>query len=95
MGTLRITEYNNMGDVGPTMPQEPPTRVQKVALGDISERLHPDTRLVALYSDLPCRVAFFADGAAEPEDGFGMSDNYEIQRQIHMGTGMRVKTFDA
>lgn len=97
MATLYITEYNNMGDVSPSLVLEPATRVQKVAFGEVSAVLHPDTRVVCLYSDLPCKVRFFAgtpDPDALKEHASPMQEHYEVQRLIHMNSQQRVAVFD-
>ena len=93
-GRLWISEYNNMGDVAPSKALEPLTLVQEVPVGEVSAVFHPDTRLVLLYSDMPCRVHFFADGDSPDEKrSFPMKNDYEIERLVHMGTKMRLATF--
>lgn len=93
-GSLFITEYNVYGDVSVGLLLEPSSRVQKVAIGEISAQLDHDTRAVALFADLPCRIQFITDGV-EPDaaKAWPITDNYEIQRLIHMGTKQRVAVF--
>jgi hypothetical protein len=95
-GTLTITEYSNMGDTAPSMLLEPATRAHRVAFGEVSEELQPGTRIVGLYSDLPCRFQFITDGQ-KPDEKLStpMREEYEISRLVHMGTGLRVAAFDA
>jgi hypothetical protein len=93
-GRVFISEYNNMGDVAPSMALEPLTLVQEVAIGSVSDGLHHDTRMVMLFSDMPCKLHFFADGDVPDERrAFPMKNDYEIQRLVHMGTKMRIATF--
>lgn len=94
-GFLYITEYPYLGDVGQATPREPATRVQKIAIGEISAPLHPDTHLVSLYATLKCRFCFFA-GQEMPEEDCAtpMSDDYEIQRLVGTGSKMQIATFD-
>lgn len=94
-GRLWISEYNNYGDPSLSLLLEPSTRVQEVAFGEVSEPLDKDTRLIALLSDLPCKVDFVARGQ-EPnaENATPMSEEYEITRVVHMGGGIRIAVFD-
>lgn len=92
-GYLYITEYPFRGEVAPSLAQEPATGVQKVAIGDISQPLDNDTRMVALYATLPCHVAFYS-GGAEPTIGTPIAENSEIIRYVHPGTQMLIATFE-
>jgi hypothetical protein len=94
-GKLYITEYNNYGDVSVSTMLEPSTKVQEIAIGDISDSLDNNTRAVCLWADTPCRFHFLAQGE-EPlvRDSTPIAVEYEISRAVHMGSGLRIATFD-
>lgn len=93
-GKLYVSEYNNLGDISPSVPQEPSTVVQEVAFGGISEPLHENTRLIALFADMPCKVCFVAKNEdAREEDATPMAEEYEITRLVHMSSGIRVAVY--
>jgi hypothetical protein len=86
---LYITEYPFQGEVGNSSPKEPPTRVQAVKPGKVSEPLHKDTHLVTLYTTEPARFAFVTDGKV-PEQGTPIDEHYEIPRLVHPSGTLRV-----
>lgn len=97
MNILTITEYNNMGDLSPGSPQEPPIRAQKVRSGCVSEGLTENTRVIALWTPYGGEFATF-DGT-DWEDGDSLPDNavfvpiqgqYEIVRIVHMNANLKI-----
>lgn len=95
-GKLTITEFNNYGDPAMTTPREPSIGVTTVNIGEVSDTLNSDTRLVALYSDLPCKFQFVVDSEEPDADGATpMKEEYEIIRVVHMGGKVRVAVFPA
>ena len=94
-GFLNITEYSNKGDVSSETPKEPASKFQRIAIGTVSDAIHPDTHVVALFASFPCKVVFFAaenwrDGDPIPPGGFPIAESYEITRVLPMNTVMRV-----
>lgn len=92
-GHLTITEYPYKGEVTASTPKEPPTRVQRVPIGEVSAELHSDTFMVALYSSLPCEFAFFT-GNDVPTEGTPMTENYEIIRMVHPNSRLRIAALE-
>lgn len=99
-GYLYITEYNNMGDVQWETPMEPAQRVMRVAIGEVSEEVAKTTRMVLLFSTVPCLVAFVPDGeevyATQNPDAhvFPLAPETETMRLMHMNTAMRIATYE-
>jgi hypothetical protein len=97
-GHLIITEYNNMGDLSPGAPQEPPILVQKVELGSVSTPLTQNTRLLALWATHGGEFAtFHVDDDWEPGDPLPdgihwvpIAPKYEITRICHMNATIRI-----
>jgi hypothetical protein len=95
MAKIFITEYNVYGDTAVGMVLEPSHNVQEVNIGEVSAMLGDNTRVVTLFSELPCYVQFYADGdKPDAANAWPMADETEVQRLIHMGTKMRVATFE-
>lgn len=95
MAKVFITEYNVYGDTAVGMVLEPSHNVQEVDIGKSSEQLGDNTRVVTLFAESPCRVLFYADGQKPLEaDSWPMAEETEVQRLIHMGTKMRVATYE-
>lgn len=95
LGFLSITEYPYRGEPSSSVPKEPATLTQRVRIGEVSNTLHADTQIVALWATMPCKVLFFAgdnwvEGAEVPNGGFPITAEYEICRGVPMNTGMRI-----
>lgn len=105
MNILTITEYNNMGDLSPGAPQEPPIRVQKVPSGRASLPMTENTRLVALWSGYGGEFAVFTDEGWNEGDPLPeiqppsreagakfvpIQPQYEITRILHMTANLRI-----
>lgn len=96
-GHLIITEYNNLGDLGASTPQEPPLKVQKVDLGGVSEELTADTRIISLWATHGGEFATFCaarwkQGEPLPEEihWVPIAPKYEINRIAHMPANLRI-----
>lgn len=96
-GHLIITEYNNLGDLSPGAPQEPPVKVQKVELGGVSEPLTDLTRLMALWATHGGEFATFCCARWNPGDPLPdgvhwvpIAPKYEITRLAHMPATLRI-----
>jgi len=96
-GHLIITEYNNMGDLSPGAPQEPPILVQKVELGGVSEPLSMNTRLIALWATHGGEFATFHSTGWKEGDPIHpdahwvpIAPKYEITRIAHMTADLRI-----
>lgn len=95
MARVFVTEYNVYGDTAVGMVLEPSHNVQEVNIGDSSAQLGDNTRVVTLFAELPCRIQFYAEGQTpDVKDSWPLAAEDEVQRLIHMGTKMRVATFD-
>jgi hypothetical protein len=96
-GYLIITEYNNLGDLNPSAPQEPPIKRQDVELGGVSEPLTGDTRMIALWATHGGEFATFCCANWKPGDPLPDSihwvpiqPTYEVNRITHMPAQLRI-----
>jgi hypothetical protein len=90
---LYITEYSQFGDPAAESPVEPATLVQKIRVGEKSQPLHRDTRLVVLYSTFDCRVSFHAD-EHEEEHAWPMSLRTRTVQLTRPNTGMTIRVYE-
>lgn len=92
---LYIAEYNVYGDVSVGLILEPSHKVQEIKLGEISSQLDDTTRVVTLFAEGPCRVQFLTpDEDPDISKSWPVPTEYETPRLIHMGTKLRVATFE-
>jgi hypothetical protein len=96
-GYLIITEYNNMGDLSPGSPQEPPIKRHDVELHGVSEPLTENTRLMALWATHGGEFATFCCAKWSPGDPLPddihwvpIAPKYEILRIAHMPANLRI-----
>jgi len=95
---LTIAEYNNMGDLNPSAPQEPPAEVQKVLAGEVSDPITMNTRMITLFATRQGEFAVFTDddgwehGDPVPDHALWVpiAETYEISRILHMTANLRV-----
>jgi hypothetical protein len=102
-GFLTISEYNNKGDLSLETPIEPALHVQRTKIGRVSNALHNDTLLVALFPNVDCEVAFVMDDGHFVGDGpFNIDDipdgvhfvplagKSEVTRIVHLNAKLRI-----
>lgn len=97
-GCLTVAEYNNMGDLNPSAPQEPAAVVQRIEAGKVSAPLTENTRMITLFASRQGEFAVFhfdstwKDGDPVPASAqwVPIAETYEITRITHMTADLRV-----